>query len=243
MTKIPGTVILLCLPILVFANLASAENQKISLLITPLSVPYEALESSKKPLSNELIAAAERNSMQGRAIGATEYSSIWFAIVKEMGGLYSPMTGRIIPQKRLTAVHRLIDELANKYAMEYIVFPSLEIKNVRSRESAASWDGVRRRVRIYGQNIAPGDNEIQLVTDVKVVSLRLDIYNRNKEWITTSYGGINLLNRFKLRRGGELRIEENKKLYRSKYLTKAAELTIEQLTQDLNQKISEKQDP
>jgi hypothetical protein len=155
-------------------------------LITPLSAQFEVLNKGSGVVMEVVAEQLLQDDWDVLKFEDDElFEKQWSQAVASVGGLYSSATGKMEKTRFEAAVTRFVSSLELSDEICCVLFPSLGLKRAKADGYYAKWDGVSRVIvedlytskgRYYGST--------------KGVSVRIELYRPDGEWLFTSFGGL-----------------------------------------------------
>ena len=171
-----------------------ADHQRVALI--PLAIgslaQREVVTARYAELLRPRLAAAGFVVVTGDA-----YTSDWEQLIRDAGGFYDPVTGRL-DQARFDAARRTaLAALAKRHDIRGAVFPAIVSRDASVISGVAKWDGAE-------QIVADSDSKFGayftvaafLTAEFRALSLQLRIVDADNQTLYESYGGIQALSQF-----------------------------------------------
>lgn len=105
-----------------------------------IEIPDSLFPALEDILSDSLFAAGLN------VIPSAAFSGIWETIMDDLGGIYDPRTGDVVPDKQATARQRLADELTHQFRAGSILYPEIILVDAEFQDGVARWDGASQAV-------------------------------------------------------------------------------------------------
>lgn len=158
-------------------------------LMLPLNVAVslpEEFEKSVPRVSEQMLRYIESHGRQVDSISAYEGHQLWIQSVKQAG-----VASRLVAGFD-SAVVALTKQLAKTRSFDAVVMPSLVFRKAQLSRRTASWDGVKRRIRIVSYR--KSDSIIRTLSfgdgTITAVSLHIFVFSSDGIRVFESFAGI-----------------------------------------------------
>lgn len=158
------------------------------IFIVPIKESFGPSVHGAEFLVREMGKQLELNGWSVVTMSRDNYLEAWSAISHDMGGLYSPTSGRLDPEKVEQATTKFIELINRAESCSAILFPSLSLKSAELKGRYAYWDGVKIKTVVTGAS----SMDVSWSGQTKGLSLRITAFSPSAEWMFTSYGGLAL---------------------------------------------------
>ncbi|PCJ33798.1 MAG: hypothetical protein COA99_15275 [Moraxellaceae bacterium] len=155
-------------------------------LIVPISMEYRELSEDRERVTQSLKSRFEENGMSVSVLNEEIYWNVWGEVLKEVGGIYSPINGLIDKTKYENALTKFISKTSRSEDFSVVIFPALIIKKAKTSGGSARWDGVKRRVLTKGVLLKGAS----FSGNVEGLSLQVMVLDSSANWLSTTYGGL-----------------------------------------------------
>jgi len=132
-------------------------------------------------------------------IPSNEFSAIWDPMLRQLGGVFDPITGEADEEKLKAVRTHTTNELIAKFEIDGFVTPRIDVTEASWYSNTATWDGVKEASSGKGGLLAS-----LLMTNanyqgsIPALSLILPIHNTSGEAYYVGRGGIQLFAHFNL---------------------------------------------
>ena len=158
---------------------------KSRLLVVPMTISHKFHEAGR-PLVTGMLERELDARYQVFMLEGDTFQRYWAEAVQQVGGFFSPVDGSFSRQRYLDAV-RLFAKRANPESRyDFILFPALVTRTAESKGRYAHWDGVKRRHRNKGVQLA----DAHWHGTTRGLSLEVNAYDGEGAWAFTTYGGL-----------------------------------------------------
>lgn len=155
--------------------------------VMPVAEQYTEFEGGGEVVSAEIGRQLQDGGWQPVTMEQSKYTKVWSSIVRRIGGMYSPQTGKIDRLKFKFAAMELVRSVSDASTYDAFLFPSLVIRDAELKGKRATWDGVSR-AKVTRGSTAP----MSWSGTTKGLSLEIIALDAESNWLFTSYGGLAL---------------------------------------------------
>ncbi len=156
------------------------------ILLLPVKMAIKEFNKADAIVSESVVRQLEFHGWSVVTLNRAVYDQKWSEIVKEIGGIYSPATGRLNTDKYYDAIVKFTKIISREKIYSAILFPSFELKKAELKGKHAYWDGVRRKKIVKGTS----DENMRWSGNTRGLSLKIWAFDSAGEWLFTSYGGL-----------------------------------------------------
>lgn len=161
-------------------------SKKIFLL--PVRTDIRQVLNDTEKVQQYIVEHLQLNGWAVETMDADEFDRQWQTAVNQVGGLYSPQTGQLMQSRYEQAYGYVLTNLKSRQSYAAILKLDLVIREATLDGRYAFWDGVRLRKIVrgsYGPDLSWSGNTPGL-------SLVINAFSSDLEWLFTSYGGLAL---------------------------------------------------
>lgn len=188
-------------------------NPKVAdtIFISPIQVNYKGLDDGEKIVRQEMSRQLNAAGWDVATMRMGNYLDIFYGINDSIDGLYSPATGRIVPEKYEYALTEFVKTINDTQEHAVTLVPSFELKTATLKGRAATWDGVRRK----HISDLPGTDTTSWSGHTRGLSMKIMAFSADGTSLFTSYGGLVLPFQAALK-DGDARMEIRENLFEEK---------------------------
>ncbi|MCH8936383.1 MAG: hypothetical protein IIB90_11715 [Gemmatimonadetes bacterium] len=174
-----------------------------TIVVTPVVPPEDVFVSEQAGRRIAGILEAQLREGGFSVVPASEYSRIWDAIIRQMGGFFDPVTGERDEGKFATARRELLSELQGRFHTQVLLYQELQIVDAYVDGGVAAWDGAEQDIGGERGAIA-ADYQDSFERDdfggrtdgvVSAVSLMVAIDGQDGREMYRNFGGLEVLAR------------------------------------------------
>lgn len=163
-----------------------------TIALVPVGVPKGMDNPDEIAKRYEAIITSKLEEAGFKLVSSKEYSAIYDPMVKQVGGLYDPITGEPIEEKFKSAREHAVRELINKHRVDALLYPRIVVEKANWFRNRAMWSGVKEPTT--GKEGFWADlNTPSAYGTIPALSLVIQITDSNQTVYYVNSGGIQLL--------------------------------------------------
>lgn len=174
-----------------------------AIVVTPVVPPEDVFVSEQAGRRIAGILEAQLREGGFSVVPASEYSRIWDAIIRQMGGFFDPVTGERDEGKFEAARRELLSELQGRFRTQVLLYQELQIVDAYVDGGVAAWDGAEQDIGGERGAIAADYQDTFERDDfggrtdgvVSAVSLMVAIDGQDGREMYRNFGGLEVLAR------------------------------------------------
>lgn len=155
------------------------------LLVVPVTANSDLYQPGRS-LITEMLERELDGNYQVFMLEEGDFQRFWAAAAHQVGGFFSSVDGSFDRQRYLKAVRLFAEQVNPDGRYSLILFPALVNRTAESKGRYAHWDGVKRRHRNEGVQLA----DAYWHGTTRGLSLELNAFDGIGEWTFTTYGGL-----------------------------------------------------